>query len=179
MNNESKELEKSQKNPKESVQKSSSESSEQSGPTFSIQRIYIKDLSLEMPHAPQIFLESGQPSVDIQMTVKTANLGEALHEVSVGVTVLTKLQEKVVFLVEVKQAGIFEIRNVPEEQMGPVLNITCPGIIYPYLRCSVADIIQRTGLPPIHLAELNFETLYQHRLAQERAKTNPETSISA
>jgi preprotein translocase subunit SecB len=134
-------------------------------PVFQVQRIYLKDASLEMPNAPTIFLESEGPKVDVQLEVSDGPVIEAVHEVVVRVTVTAKVKDKVLFLVECKQAGIFEIRNVPEDQRGPIIGIACPGIVYPYLRASVADLISRTGLPAIHLAEINFEAFYQQRLA--------------
>jgi len=134
-------------------------------PVFQVQRIYLKDASLEMPNAPLVFLENENPKVDVQLEVSDAPVVEALHEVVVRVTVTAKVKDKVLFLVEGKQAGIFEIRNLPAEQRPPVLGIVCPGIVYPYLRASIADLISRTGLPPIHLAEINFEAFYQQRLA--------------
>ena len=137
-------------------------------PVFAIQRMYLKDLSLEIPHAPQIFLETQQPSVEIGLDVGAQRVAEGIYESTVTVTVTTKSAEKVAFLVEAKQAGIFEIRNVPDEQMQLLMNIVCPNIIYPYLRSNIADAVQRTGFPPIHLAEINFEALYQQRLAQQQ-----------
>ena len=134
-------------------------------PVFQIQRIYLKDLSLEIPHAPQIFLEQTQPTVEVALDTGADTLAEGIYEVTVTVTVTTKAGDKTVFLAEVKQAGIFELRNVPDEQRELVLNIVCPNTVYPYLRANVADVIQRAGFPPIHLAEINFEVLYQQRLA--------------
>ena len=135
-------------------------------PVFQIQRMYLKDLSLEIPHAPQIFLEQGQPTVEVSIVSEPAQLADGVYEVTVTVTVTTRVEkEKVVFLAEVKEAGIFELRNIPKEQMEMVLNIVCPNTIYPYLRANVADVIQRAGFPPIHLAEINFEVLYQQKLA--------------
>ena len=144
-------------------------------PVFQIQRMYLKDLSLEIPHAPQIFLEQGQPTVEVSIDSEPAQLAEGVYEVTVTVTVTTRVEkEKVVFLTEAKQAGIFELRNIPREQMEMVLNIVCPNTIYPYLRSNVADVIQRAGFPPIHLAEINFEVLYQQKLAasQESAASS-------
>jgi preprotein translocase subunit SecB len=83
--------------------------------------------------------------------------------------VTTKIQDKTVFLVEAKQAGIFEVRNLPEDQMGPIIGIACPQIIYPYLRGNVADIIQRAGFPPVHLAEINFQAMYEQQQQQQAA----------
>jgi preprotein translocase subunit SecB len=134
-------------------------------PVFQVQRVYLKDASLEMPNAPGIFLETEGPKVDVQLEVSDAPVVEALHEVVVRVTVTAKVKDKTLFLVEGKQAGIFELRNIPAEQKAPILGIVCPGIVYPYLRASIADLISRTGLPPIHLAEINFEAFYQQRLA--------------
>lgn len=139
---------------------------EENTPIFQIQRMYLKDMSLEIPHAPHIFLEQAQPTVEVAIDTAHETLAEGIYEVTTTVTVTTRLdKEKVVFLVEGKQAGIFEIRNIPEDQMDIVLNIVCPNTVYPYLRANIADMIQRAGFPPIHLAEINFEVLYQQRLA--------------
>ncbi len=135
-------------------------------PVFGIQRIYLKDLSLEIPNAPQIFLETQVPAVEIQLDVAAQALVEGIYEASVTVTVTTKAGEKIAFLVEAKQAGIFEVRNVPEEQLPLILNVVCPNIVYPYLRSNIADVVQRAGFPPIHLAEINFEALFQQRMQQ-------------
>ena len=139
---------------------------ENNNPVFQIQRMYLKDLSLEIPHAPHIFLEQAQPTVEVAIDNSHEQLADGIHEVTVTVTVTTRIDnDRVVFLVEGKQAGIFEIRNIPEDQMDIVLNIVCPNTVYPYLRSNIADVIQRAGFPPIHLAEINFEVLYQQRLA--------------
>ena len=139
---------------------------ENSNPVFQIQRMYLKDLSLEIPHAPHIFLEQAQPTVEVAIDNGHEKLADGIYEVTITVTVTTRIdEERVVFLVEGKQAGIFEIRNIPEDQMDVVLNIVCPNTVYPYLRANIADVIQRSGFPPIHLAEINFEVLCQQRLA--------------
>ncbi|MFN7834953.1 MAG: protein-export chaperone SecB [Burkholderiaceae bacterium] len=134
-------------------------------PVFQVQRMYLKDASLEMPHAPQIFLEQETPSVEVAVDVGATRLAEHIYESVVTVTVTSKVGEKVAFLVEVKQGGIFEIARLPEEQIDPLLGIVCPNMIYPYLRANVADLINRTGFPPIHLADINFEVFYQQRIA--------------
>jgi preprotein translocase subunit SecB len=136
-------------------------------PVFQIQRMYLKDASLEIPLAPHVFLEQTAPTVEVQLGVGSDPLADGVHECQVTVTVTAKLGDKVAFLVESKQAGIFEIRNLPEGQLPIVLNVVCPNIIYPYLRANVADLVQRSGFPPIHLAEINFEAVYQQRLAEE------------
>ena len=142
-------------------------------PVFQIQRVYLKDLSLEQPNSPAILLEQEQPSVDIQLGVEATPVAEGVYEVAVTATVQTKIQEKTVFLVEAKQAGIFEIRNVPEDQMGGVIGIACPQIIYPYLRGNVADIVTRAGFPPVHLAEINFQAMYEQQQAQAAGQASP------
>jgi len=137
--------------------------------------MYLKDLSLEIPHAPQIFLEQAQPSVEIALDVEAQQLADGIFESAVTVTVTTKVGDKTAFLVEAKQAGIFEIRGVPDDQMPLLLNVVCPNIVYPYLRANVADTVQRSGFPPIHLAEINFEALYQQRLAQQPEEPAQDT----
>ena len=144
-------------------------SDEQATPVFQIQRVYLKDLSLEQPNSPAILTSTEQPSVDIQLAVGMEQVADGIVEVSVTATVTTKIQDKVVFLVEAKQAGIFEVRNLPEDQMGPVIGIACPQIIYPYLRGNVADVIQRAGFPPVHLAEINFQAMYEQQQQQAAA----------
>ncbi len=138
-------------------------------PVFQIQRVYLKDMSLEQPNSPGILLEQEQPSVDIQLSVEATPVADGIFEVAVTATVHTKIQDKTVFLVEAKQAGIFEIRNIPEDQMGPVMGIACPQIVYPYLRSNVADIVNRAGFPPVHLAELNFQSMYEEQQQQAQA----------
>ena len=133
-------------------------------PVFQIQRVYLKDLSLEQPNSPAIFLEQEAPSIEVSVDVGAEALAEGVFESTVTITVTAKVKDKVAFLVEGKQAGIFEIRNVPAEQLDPLLGIGCPNIIYPYLRANIADAITRAGFPPVHLAEINFEVFYQQRL---------------
>ena len=141
-------------------------SDEQATPVFQIQRVYLKDLSLEQPNSPAILTSTEQPNVDIQLGVGMEQVADGIVEVTVTATVTTKIQDKTVFLVEAKQAGIFEIRNLPEDQMGPIVGIACPQIVYPYLRGNVADVIQRAGFPPVHLAEINFQAMYEQQQAQ-------------
>jgi preprotein translocase subunit SecB len=138
-------------------------------PVFQLQRVYLKDASLEMPHAPQIFLEQGSPQIEVQLDVGQEKVADGVSEVIVRVTATARVADKVLFLVEAKQAGIFELRGIPEQQLSAVLGIVCPGIVYPYLRANVADLLTRTGLPPIHLAEINFEALYQQKSGQAAA----------
>jgi len=136
---------------------------------FQIQRVYLKEASLEQPNSPGILLEQASPSVDIQLGVEGTPISEGMYEVAVTATVHTRIDDQTVFLVEAKQAGIFEIRNLPQEQMGAIMGIACPQIIYPYLRSNVADIIQRGGFPPVHMSEINFQAMYEQQQAQQAA----------
>jgi preprotein translocase subunit SecB len=145
-------------------------------PVFQIQRVYLKDLSLEQPNSPAILLEQEQPTVDIQLGVDAQPVTDGIYEVTVSATVQTKVQDRTVFLVEAKQAGIFEIRNLPEDQMGPILGIACPQIVYPYLRGNVADVIQRGGFPPVHLAEINFQAMFEQQQAAAAGQPTPITT---
>lgn len=142
-------------------------------PVFQIQRVYLKDLSLEQPNSPGIFLEQEAPSIEVALDVGAEQLAEGIVESTVTVTVTAKIKDKIAFLVEGKQAGIFEARNIPADQLDPLLGIGCPNILYPYLRSNIADAITRAGFPPIHLTEINFEAFYQQRLqnaAEQQAK---------
>jgi preprotein translocase subunit SecB len=136
-------------------------------PVFQIQRIYLKDLSLEQPNSPQVLLEQTQPAVDIQLSMAAEAVAPNLFEVTVTATVTTKVGERVLFLVEAKQAGIFEIRNVPAEQQQAILGVVCPQMLYPYLRAIVSDVCTRAGFPPILLAEVNFQAMFE---AQQQAQ---------
>ena len=140
-----------------------SDSNADTTPVFQIQRVYLKEASLEQPNSPAILLEQQQPSVDIQLGVEATPAAEGVYEVAVTATVHTKIGDKTVFLVECKQGGIFEIRNIPEDQMGAIMGIACPQIVYPYLRASVADIITRAGFPPVHLSEINFQAMFEQQ----------------
>ena len=140
--------------------------SEENTPVFQIQRVYLKEASLEQPNSPAILLEQQQPAVDIQLGVEANQAADGVFEICVTATVQTKIEDKTVFLVECKQAGIFEIRNVPEDQIGAIIGIACPQIVYPYLRANVADIVTRAGFPPVHLAEINFQAMYEQQQAE-------------
>lgn len=134
-------------------------------PVFQIQRVYLKEISLEQPNSPSVFLETEQPTLDIQLSIETLPVMDGVFEVSVTATVQTSVKDKTVFLIEAKQAAIFEIRNLPADQLGPILGIACPQIIYPYLRSNVADTITRAGFPPVHLSEINFQAMYEQQQA--------------
>ena len=152
---------------------------EQQDPIFQIQRVYLKGASLEQPNSPAILLEQESSTAEIQLGVNAAPVAEGVFEVTVTATVQTKIKDKTVFLVEATQAGIFEIRNIPQEQMGQVLGIACPQIVYPYLRGNVADLVQRGGFPPVHLSEINFQAMYEQQQAAATAAVPASDEIPA
>lgn len=143
--------------------------SEQENPVFNIEKLYIKDLSVEVPNAPQIFLEREAPDVSIQLQTSAQGVDEGIFEVTLTITVSAKIQDKTVFLVEVGQGGIFRINNVPQENLEPLLSIACPNILFPYCREVVSDAVTRAGFAPVVLQPVNFEALYMSRLEQEQA----------
>lgn len=148
---------------------------ENTQPTFNLEKIYVKDFSLEIPHAPQIFLERETPQVDVQLHTQTAPIDEGLFEVSVTTTVTAKIGEKVMFLIEAKQAGLFRIRNVPSGELEPILAVMCPNILFPYLREVVSDASVRAGFAPVLLSPINFDVLYQQQ-KQLQAQTPAPTT---
>ena len=145
-------------------------------PVFNMQRVYLKDLSLEMPNAPNIFLEQEGPKVEVAINVGGQALADTVYESTITVTVTTRIGEKVLYLVEATQGGIFEISNVPAEQLDPLMGIVCPTMLYPYLRANIADAITRTSLPPLHLAEVNFQALFEQRMAQAAQEASAQAA---
>jgi len=152
---------------------------QQEAPSFAIEKLYVKDLSLEVPSAPEIFLERESPEVNIQLQTAVKGLGDGAYEVTLTVTVTAKLVEKTVFLVEVGQAGIFRVKNVPEDNLEPILSIACPNILFPYAREVVSDSITRAGFAPVLLQPVNFEALYNARAQQQQAAAEASESIAA
>ena len=146
-------------------------------PTFNIQRMYLKDLSLEQPNSPQILLDQQQPNVDINLAISAETVAEGIYEVCVTATVTTKLAERTLFLIEAKQAGIFELRNLGEQTQA-ILGIACPGMVYPYLRAIVSDVCTRAGFPPVTLSEVNFQAMFEAQQQQLAAQGNGATSVN-
>jgi preprotein translocase subunit SecB len=143
--------------------------SEEKQPLFNIEKLYVKDLSLESPNSPSIFLERENPNIELQLNTQSHLMEEGLYEVTVTVTVTAKLPEKdkVMFLIEAKQAGIFQVRNLPPEELESVLAIICPNILYPYLREVVSNMAIHAGFTPVLLNPINFEALYQQQKQQQ------------
>lgn len=150
-------------------------SDEQQQPTFSIEKIYVKDLSLEIPHAPKVFMQRETPQIDVQLHNQGGMVDEGVYEIVLTVTVTAKLAEdKTLFLVEVAQAGIFQIRNIPQADLEPILGITCPNILFPYVRETISDMVSRAGFPPVLLNPVNFELMYQQQRTEQ-----PEAAAAA
>jgi preprotein translocase subunit SecB len=145
----------------------------ETAPAFAIEKIYVKDLSLENPGSPQSFLTQQAPQIEIGLRTRGEQVEEGVYEAVLTATVTAKSGDKTLFLVEAAQAGVFTIRGVPPEQLQPVLAIHCPTVLFPYLRETVADAIARAGFPPVHLAPINFEALYQQQLAQAQQQPAP------
>ena len=143
-------------------------------PGFAIEKLYVKDVSLEIPNAPQIFTDRTAPQVSVELGNAAQKLDDGIYEVSIKVTLTSKIADKVAFLVEITQSGIFGIRNVPDENMEMILAITCPNILFPYAREAVSDLVTRAGFAPVLLNPINFEALYmqQKEQAANAAKAN-------
>jgi preprotein translocase subunit SecB len=139
-------------------------------PVFHIEKLFVKDLSLEVPNAPAIYLEREAPQIDVNMSTESRGLGEDMYHSSITVTVTAKIGDKTMFLVECTQAGLFRIQNVAQDQIPMVLGIGCPNIVFPYLRESVSDVVIRAGFPPLLLNPVNFEALF---LQQQQAQQQP------
>ncbi|MGZ5092064.1 MAG: protein-export chaperone SecB [Burkholderiales bacterium] len=138
-------------------------------PLFGIEKIYLKDMSLELPNAPQVFFEGEAPQIEVNIHNEAAGMSqEGLFEVVLTITVTAKIQERTVFLVEAAQAGIFQIRNVPQPDLEAVLGTLCPNTLLPYAREAVASVVQRAGFPPVTLQHMNFDLVYQQRMQQMR-----------
>ena len=146
-------------------------------PVFSIEKVYVKDLSVEIPNAPQVFLEREAPSVDIQLHHNSTSIEDGVYETVLTVTVTAKANEKTMFLVEVAQAGIFVARNIPGQELEQVLGIACPNILFPYVREVVSDTVVRAGFPPVILSPVNFEAIYQSQRQPGAASADAPSQI--
>ena len=141
---------------------------------FSIEKIYVKDASLEIPNAPQIFTDRTQPQISIELGNFAQMLEDGVFEVAIKVTVTSKIEDKTVFLVEVTQAGIFQVRNVPEENLEMIAGITCPNILFPYARETVSDLVVRAGFQPVLLNPINFEALFAQQKQQQAEQASAD-----
>jgi preprotein translocase subunit SecB len=155
-----------------------SEAPQPNQPVFSIEKVFVKDLSLEIPNAPQVFLEREAPTVDIQLHHNSTSVEEGVYLTTLTVTVTAKLGEKTMFLVEAAQAGIFVARNIPGSELDAVLGIACPNILFPYVREVISDTVTRAGFPPVILSPVNFEAIYQAQRGQQPAVDTPVQIIT-
>jgi preprotein translocase subunit SecB len=146
------------------------QSTQEQQPVFAIEKIYVKDASLEIPGAPSIFLEREAPSIEVQLSTGGGNVSEGIYDATVKVTVTAKLAERIMFLVEVTQGGVFRVMNVPESEIPAILGMACPNILFPYLRETVSDLTTRAGFPPVLLNPVNFEALYAQQQANAQAE---------
>jgi preprotein translocase subunit SecB len=147
-------------------------------PTFGIEKIYVKDVSLEVPAGPQAFMQQEQPQLEVQITQQSQRVNDVLHEVTLVVTVTAKSADKTLFLVEASQAGVFQIRNVPDSDLPALLGIVCPNVLFPYARETVSDLITRAGFPPVLLAPVNFEAIYQQRAEASAKADGPRIEVA-
>lgn len=146
--------------------------------TFQIEKVYVKDLSLEIPNAPQAFMQQAQPQLEVRIDTAAAPFGDGYYEATVSATVTAKAGDRTLFLAEAVQAGIFQLRNVPPEDLNPLLGVACPTILFPYLRETISDLVIRGGFPPVLLAPVSFEAIYMQRLqAQQQGGASPEPKI--
>ena len=139
-------------------------------PVFNIEKIYVKDMSLEIPNAPQVFLQKDAPQVNIELQNKASRVDESIFDVVLTITVTAKIEDKVAFLVEVAQAGIFQVRNVPDDAIDGLMSVTCANILFPYAREAVSDMVTRAGFPPVVLNPINFEAIFMQQKQQQAAE---------
>ena len=156
-----------------------SEAQQSNQPVFSIEKVYVKDLSLEVPNAPQVFLEREAPQVDIQLHHNSSVVEEGVYQTTLTVTVTAKVGEKTLFLVEAAQAGIFVARNIPPNELDPVLGIACPNILFPYVREVISETVVRAGFPPVILSPVNFEAIFQQQRDPQANAQAPGVQIIA
>lgn len=144
-------------------------------PQFGMQRVYVKDVSFEAPNSPKVFAQEWKPEIKLDLNTGARQLDEQHYEVSIKLTVTASQGEETVFLVELEQAGLFAMVNIPEEQVRPMLGAMCPNMLFPYLRENVDSLVTKGGFPALLLAPINFDALYQQRLAQEAEQAQTET----
>jgi preprotein translocase subunit SecB len=150
-------------------------------PIFRIQRIYLKDLSLEQPNTPgYMFKEEKKTALEMNMNLAVKAIQDkTIFEVVVSITVTAKAEEQTIFMVELQQAGLFELKNIPEQQLEPLLHVNCPHMLFPYLRAALADVLQKGGFPPIHLNEANFQAIYEQHKARKQQQSTDTSPLNA
>lgn len=136
---------------------------------FAIQKIYTKDISFETPNAPKVFIQKWEPTLDLNLGTHVDQLEAGVFEVTLMLTVVVKLGDTIAYLIEAKQAGIFTIAGFDEQEMGPMLGIFCPNVLFPYAREVISDLVSKGGFPQLLLAPVNFDALYVQHLQQQQA----------
>jgi preprotein translocase subunit SecB len=131
---------------------------------LALQKIYVRDASFEVPNAPAVFQEEGQPQVQLNLSHKAGQIGEGAFEVVLTLTVTCTLNERTAYLAEVQQAGIFMALGFPQEDLGAILGSYCPNVLFPYARQMVSDLVQNGGSPPFFLQPINFDALYAEQM---------------
>ena len=144
--------------------------SENQGPGFGIEKLFLRDVSVEVPNAPEIFTIHDAPLIDIELNNSAVPVSEGYYQVSLQVTVTAKQGEQTAFLIDVTQGGIFALKNVPEEGIEMVLAITCPNILFPYAREAISDLVVKAGFSSVLLNPINFESLYMQNKEEQSAK---------
>jgi preprotein translocase subunit SecB len=148
------------------------------GPAFSVEKIYVKDVSFEVPNAPQVFSEQAQPQLQLNLNQRVQRLGDNAYEVVLGITLTCKVEEKSMYLAEVQQAGIFGVRGFDARTLDAMLGIQCPNVLYPYARQLISDLVQSGGFPPFFLQPINFDALYAEGLRQRAAQQEGQGSAA-
>lgn len=142
---------------------------------FVLQKIYIKDISFETPNSPEIFTTKWEPNVNIELHTNTNNLSDDVHEVTLSVTLTAKIDDKVAYLVEVKQAGLFTISGFPKKEFGAMLGAYCPNILFPFAREVISDLVVKGGFPQMLLVPVNFDAIYAEHLGRQKANSVTES----
>ncbi len=148
---------------------------EQTEAQFSIQKVYVKDISFETPNSPEVFKMEWKPVVDMHMTNEATPIGEHLFDVVLSITLTVKLEDKTAYLVEINQAGVFFIKNIPDDVIERMLGTVCANILFPFAREAVSDIVTRGGFPQLLLSPVNFDALY---VQQQQKEQQPETGTT-
>ncbi|MFN7097024.1 MAG: protein-export chaperone SecB [Gammaproteobacteria bacterium] len=162
----------SERKPSETKETTQTDATSSTQPNFVIQRIYIKDASIETPNTPHIFLDEWKPQMEIELQNRSQQIATDTHEVILRIMLTTKVKDKVAFMIEIQQAGIFSVHNATTEQLGPIIGSYCPSILFPYAREAIASFSMNAGFPPIHLAPVNFDAAYQqyqHNMQEDAA----------
>ena len=142
----------------------------QQGPTFTVEKLYVKDVSFEAPNAPQVFNEPGQPDLQMKLNQKVQRLADTAFEVSLGITLTCTLNDKTAYLAEVEQAGVFGLGGMDDQMLDAMLGIQCPNILYPYAAATIGQLITSGGFPPFPMQPINFDALYGESLRQRAAQ---------